>query len=60
MPATRFNGLPIGDGLVGQTTKRLLQAWSALAGVDIVAQAEGQLRDESNAKRQTSSVKRQT
>jgi branched-chain amino acid aminotransferase len=45
MPATRFNGLPIGDGLVGPTTKRLLQAWSALAGVDIVAQAEGQLRD---------------
>jgi hypothetical protein len=37
---------------VGQTTKRLLQAWSALAGVDIVAQAEGQLRDESNVKRQ--------
>jgi branched-chain amino acid aminotransferase len=46
MPATRFNGLPIGDGLVGPTTKRLLQAWSALAGIDIVAQAVGQLRNE--------------
>jgi len=45
MPATRFNGLPIGDGVVGPTTKRLLQAWSALAGIDIVAQAERQLRD---------------
>lgn len=43
MPATKFNGLPVGDGAVGSITKRLLQAWSDLVGVDIVAQAQRQL-----------------
>ncbi len=43
MPATKFNGLPVGDGQVGTVTKRLLAAWSALVGVDIVAQAQQQL-----------------
>jgi len=39
MPATKFNGLPVGDGQVGPVTKRLLATWSELVGVDIVAQA---------------------
>jgi branched-chain amino acid aminotransferase len=43
MPATRFNGIDIGDGLVGPVTKRLLNAWGALVGVDIQKQAEDQL-----------------
>ena len=43
MPATRFNGLPVGDGRVGSVTKRLLAAWSAHVGVDIVAQAQRQM-----------------
>ncbi len=43
MPATKFNGLPVGDGQVGPITKRLLTAWSELAGMDIVAQAQAQL-----------------
>jgi branched-chain amino acid aminotransferase len=43
MPATRFNGLPVGDGHVGPITKRLLAAWSELVGVDIVAQGLNQL-----------------
>lgn len=43
MPATRFNGLPVGDGTVGPITRRLLAAWSASVGVDIVAQAQKQL-----------------
>lgn len=43
MPATKFNGLPVGDGQVGPVTKRLLQAWSERVGVDIVAQAQQQL-----------------
>lgn len=43
MPATRFNGLPVGDGQVGLITKRLLRAWSDLVGVDIVAQAQNQV-----------------
>ena len=43
MPATKFNGLPVGDGAVGPVTRRLLQAWSDLVGVDIVAQAQRHL-----------------
>lgn len=39
MPATRFNGLPVGDGTVGPTTRALLGGWSELAGFDIVVQA---------------------
>lgn len=45
MPASRFNGLPVGDGKVGPVTKQLLQAWSDLAGMDIVAQAQRQMTD---------------
>ena len=43
MPATRFNGLPVGDGVVGAVTRQLLAAWSELTGVDIMAQATDQL-----------------
>lgn len=39
MPATRFNGLDIGNGKVGPITKQLIAAWSDLVGVDIVKQA---------------------
>ncbi len=43
MPATKFNGLPVGDGAVGPVSKRLLQAWSDLVGLDIVAQGQSHL-----------------
>lgn len=43
MPATRFNGLTVGDGKVGTITKRLLAAWSDMVGVDIVGQGQKQL-----------------
>lgn len=43
MPATRFNGLPVGDGKIGRVTRRLLDAFSELVGVDIAGQALGQL-----------------
>ncbi len=39
MPATKFNGVEIGDAAVGPVTQRLLAAWSELVGVDIVEQA---------------------
>ena len=42
MPATKFNGLTIGDGEVGPMTKRLLVAWSELVDLDITAQANNQ------------------
>jgi branched-chain amino acid aminotransferase len=44
MPATRFNGLPVGDGKVGPITRRLLSAWSELVGMDIVVQGLNQLK----------------
>lgn len=43
MPSTKFNNLPVGDGTVGPVTKRLLDAWSELVGMDIVAQARAQI-----------------
>lgn len=43
MPATRINGLPVGNGQVGEITKRLLEAWSKRVGMDIVEQATRQL-----------------
>ncbi len=43
MPATRINGLPVGNGEVGPVSKRLLAAWSTRVGVDIVAQAMEQV-----------------
>ncbi len=44
MPATRFNGLPVGDGNVGPLTRQLLQAWSSLVETDIAGQAKEQLQ----------------
>lgn len=44
MPATKFNGLPVGDGTAGPITRQLLTAWSSLVGVDIVAQGLNQLK----------------
>ena len=40
LPATRFNGMPIGTGAVGPVTHQLLDAWRDAVGVDIVAQAK--------------------
>ena len=44
MPATRFNGLPVGGGAVGPITQRLLAAWSDRVGVNIVDQALNQMQ----------------
>lgn len=43
MPATKFNGVPVGDGQVGPVTQQLLTAWSEMVGVDIVVQAQNQV-----------------
>jgi len=40
MPCTRLNGSPIGNGVPGPMTSRLIAAWSEMVGVDIVAQAD--------------------
>jgi branched-subunit amino acid aminotransferase/4-amino-4-deoxychorismate lyase len=39
LPVTQFNNRPIGSGQPGTVFQRLIAAWSAAAGVDIVAQA---------------------
>ena len=43
MPATRINGLTVGDGKVGEITQRILAAWSQRVHMDIVGQAMRQL-----------------
>jgi branched-chain amino acid aminotransferase len=40
MPVTRLNGRPVGDGRPGPLTNRLIEAWSNMVNVDIVAQAD--------------------
>ena len=49
MPATTFNGLPVGDGLVGPVTQRIYEGWEALTGVHPVDQGIAQLSDEERA-----------
>jgi len=39
LPATRFDGRPVGTGRPGPVFSRLLTAWSAAVGLDIAAQA---------------------
>lgn len=42
LPVTKINGLPIGDGRPGPVYRRLMEAWSAEVGLDIVAQTRGE------------------
>ena len=37
-PATRINGVPIGDGKPGPVFARLMSAWSELVGMDVMEQ----------------------
>lgn len=37
MPVVRFNGRPVGDGLVGPVFSRLVGAWSRLVDVDLMS-----------------------
>jgi branched-chain amino acid aminotransferase len=39
LPATRFDGYPVGNGRPGDVYRRLLAAWSEGVGVDIVGQS---------------------
>lgn len=41
LPAVRYNNAPIGAGTPGPIYRRILDAWSALVGVDIAGQARG-------------------
>ena len=39
LPATRFDGLPVGHGTPGPVYRRLLAAWSEAVGLYIASQA---------------------
>lgn len=39
LPATRFDGLPVGTGKPGPVFRQLLAAWSEAVGIDIAGQA---------------------
>jgi branched-subunit amino acid aminotransferase/4-amino-4-deoxychorismate lyase len=45
LPATRFDGRPVGDGRPGAVYRRLLEAWNRAVGIDIAGQARGSRRD---------------
>lgn len=38
LPVTSLNNVEIGDGVLGPVTKRLLETWSTIVGLDIVQQ----------------------
>ena len=42
MPATKFNGLSVGNGMVGPIAKKILLGWQELTGVNVVEQADSQ------------------
>ena len=46
LPIVSLNGLPIGTGKVGPMTRRLMDAWMDLVGMDFVSQALRHLPDE--------------
>lgn len=46
LPIVSMNGLPIGAGKVGPVTRRLMDAWSELVGIDFVAQGLAHLPPE--------------
>jgi len=49
IPSTKFNGVNIGDGKVGEITKKLLNKWSENVGVDIAEQIKSwKSKDPSN------------
>lgn len=48
IPSTKFNGVNIGDGNVGNITKKLLDKWSQNVGVDIASQIKSWKIQEEN------------
>ncbi len=45
LPVTQFNQYQIGNGKPGPVFKKLMQAWSELVDVDIIAQAQGRVME---------------
>ena len=45
MPCVKVNGSVLGDGKTGPITKKLIQAWNELVGLDFIAQAKEYLKE---------------
>lgn len=45
LPASKANGLPIGASIPGPVTRRLMQRWNEMVGVDLVEQALNHLSE---------------
>ncbi len=45
MPCVKVNGNPLADGGIGPITKKLIEAWNELVGLDFIAQARGYLKE---------------
>lgn len=48
MPVTRFNGQTVGMGAVGPMTRYLIDSWSKMVGMDIIAQAKQHAKEVEN------------
>ena len=49
-PIVSINGLPLGSGKVGPVTRRLMDAWQELVGMDFVAQGLSHLPEDERAR----------
>ncbi len=49
LPATRFDGRPVGEGRPGPVYRQLLAAWNRAVGIDIAGQARAMVRQASVA-----------
>ena len=45
MPCVKVNGCVLGDGKTGPITKKIIQAWNELVGLDFIAQARDYLKE---------------
>lgn len=45
MPCVKVQGLLLGDGKVGPITKKIINAWNELVGLDFIAQARNYLKE---------------
>ena len=45
MPCIKVNGSQLGDGTIGPVTKKLVEAWNDLVGLDFIAQAKAYLEE---------------
>ena len=45
MPCVKVSGSQLGDGTIGPVTKKFVEAWNDLVGLDFIAQAKAYLEE---------------